>query len=129
MTQGFAIIGALLLAAMATPAVASQSLEGRWVNAKRSVIVNVTRCGNAYCAAVSWASARNRAKGASPGTQVLSDMRPQGGGIYKGRAFEPKRKISGSATVRQLGPDTMVVKGCAVAGLLCKEQRWTRVSS
>ena len=36
--------------------------------------------------------------------------------------------IHGSATVRQVGPDTMVVKGCAVIGLFCSEQRWTRVS-
>ena len=43
--------------------------------------------------------------------------------------FEPKRGLSGSATVRQLGPNVMVVKGCAVAGLICKEQRWTRVDS
>ena len=35
--------------------------------------------------------------------------------------------MNGSATVRQVGPNRMVVKGCALAGLLCKEQRWTRV--
>jgi uncharacterized protein (DUF2147 family) len=97
-------------------------------NPKRSVIVNVERCGEAYCGTVSWASKKNRAKGAEPGTRVLSDLRHQGAGVYKGRAYEPKREIRGSATVRQLGPNTMVVKGCAIAGLFCKEQRWTRIS-
>lgn len=106
----------------------AQALEGKWANAKRSVIVHVAKCGEAYCGTVSWASAKNRQKGAEPGTRVLSDLRPAGGGIYKGKAFEPKRNIHGSATVRQLGPDTMVVKGCAVIGLFCSEQRWTRVS-
>ena len=62
------------------------------------------------------------------GTRILSDLRPAGGGVYKGRAFEPKRNIRGSATVRQVGPNVMVVKGCAVLGVLCKEQRWTRIS-
>lgn len=123
-----AALAALSLASVPAGAAAAQSLEGRWANAKRSVIVKVARCGNAYCGTVAWASAKNRAKGATPGTPVLTDMRPQGGGLYKGRAFEPKRNISGSATVRQLGPNTMVVKGCAVLGMLCKEQRWTRVS-
>ena len=113
--------------ALAAPA-SAQALEGKWANPKRSVIVNVARCGEAYCGTVSWASAKNRAKGTEPGTRVLSDLRHQGAGIYKGRAYEPKREIRGSATVRQLGPNTMVVKGCAVAGLFCKEQRWTRVS-
>ncbi len=59
---------------------------------------------------------------------MLSDLRRVGDGTYKGKAYEPKRNIRGSATVRQIGSDTMVVKGCAVLGMLCKEQRWTRVS-
>jgi len=120
---------ALGLLALAAPALASsQSLEGRWANPKRSVIVSVSRCGEAYCGTVSWANAHNREKGTTPGTRVLSDLRPAGEGIYKGRAFEPKRDISGSATVRQVSPDVMIVKGCAVMGLFCKEQRWTRIS-
>jgi uncharacterized protein (DUF2147 family) len=120
---------AVVLIAVSAPAMASsQALEGRWANAKRSVIVNVSRCGDAYCGTISWASAHNREKGTTPGIRVLSDLKPAGEGVYKGRAFEPKRDISGSATVRQVGPDVMIVKGCAVMGLFCKEQRWTRIS-
>lgn len=112
-----------------TPAAASaQALEGKWTNPKRSVIVHVARCGDAYCGTVSWASEKNREKGTEPGTRVLSELRPKGDGTYKGRAYEPKHNITGSATVRQVSPNVMVVRGCAVVGLLCKEQRWTRVS-
>lgn len=121
-------------AALGSPAYASaQPLEGRWTNPKRSVIVNVARCGDAYCGTVSWATAKNREKVADNGrkligTRILSDLRPAGENVYRGKAYEPKRNIRGSATVRQIGPDTMVVKGCAVLGMLCKEQRWTRIS-
>jgi uncharacterized protein (DUF2147 family) len=120
----------LVLLAIAAPVSASAqaTLEGHWANPRHSVIVNVTRCGDAYCGTVSWASAKNRERGTTPGTRVLSDLRPAGEGVYKGSAFEPKRDIHGSATVRQIGPNVMVVKGCAVMGLFCKEQRWTRVS-
>jgi uncharacterized protein (DUF2147 family) len=121
-------ITAVAVALGASAPASAQALEGKWANPKRSVIVNVARCGEAYCGTVSWASAKNRAKGAEPGTRVLSDLRHQGDGVYKGRAYEPKREIRGSAIVHQVGPNTMVVKGCAVAGLFCKEQRWTRVS-
>jgi uncharacterized protein (DUF2147 family) len=110
-----------------SPALA-QAIEGKWANQKRSVIVHVARCGDAYCGTVSWASAKNREKGAEPGTRVLTELRPAGDGSYKGKAYEPKRNIRGSATVRQVGPDTMVVRGCAVLGMFCSEQRWTRVS-
>lgn len=121
---------ALVLFAIAAPVTASAqaTIEGRWANPHRSVIVNVAPCGSAYCGTVSWATERNRAKGTTPGTRVLSDLRPAGDGTYRGSAFEPKRQVHGSATVRQLGPDVMIVKGCAVLGLICTEQRWTRVS-
>jgi uncharacterized protein (DUF2147 family) len=120
--------------ALGAPASASaQALDGKWTNPKRNVIVNVARCGSAYCGTVSWASEKTREKVAQNGrkllgTRILSDLRPAGDGVYKGRAFEPKRNIRGSAIVRQVGPNVMVVKGCAVMGVLCKEQRWTRVS-
>ena len=99
------------------------------------MIITVDRCGNAYCGKVVWASDKaktNARKGGTPnlvGTQILSDARPVGNGVYKGRAFVPKRKIRAAATIRQTGPNTMVVEGCALGGLLCKEQRWTRVVS
>jgi uncharacterized protein (DUF2147 family) len=109
-------------------ATAQAALEGKWANPKRSVIVNVTRCGNAYCGTVGWANANNRGKGVTPGTRVLSDLRPAGDGIYKGQAYDPKRGMGGSATVHQSGPNVMIVKGCVIAGLFCKEQRWTRIS-
>ena len=119
---------AAAVVAFSPTAASAQALEGRWTNPKRNVIVQVARCGDAYCGTVSWASAKNREKGTEPGTRVLSNLRSQGAGVYKGKAYEPKRNITGSATVRQVSPDVMVVKGCAIIGLLCKEQRWTRVS-
>ena len=120
----------LVLTAIAVPVCASAqaALEGKWANPKKSVIVNVAKCGDALCGTVSWASAKNRDKGATPGTRVLSDLKPLGDGTYRGRAYEPKRKINGSAIVSQQGPNVMVVKGCALMNLICKEQRWTRVS-
>ena len=121
-------IAAAAVALGATTPAYAQALEGKWANAKRSVIVQVAKCGDAYCGTVSWASVKNREKGAEPGTRVLSDLRRASDGTFKGKAYEPKRNIRGSATVRQLGPDTMVVKGCAVFGVFCSEQRWTRIS-
>lgn len=129
----FVGIAAILAAAVPSSAVAKSSVEGRWANPKKSVIVSVSRCGGAYCGTVAWANEKTRGKVADKGrkligTRILSDLKPAGGGVYKGRAYEPKRNLSGSATVRQVSPDVMLVKGCAVLGMLCKEQRWTRVS-
>jgi uncharacterized protein (DUF2147 family) len=120
---------AVVAAAIALPAAAfAAPIEGKWKNAKGTVVVRVAPCGPAHCGTVAWASAHNRGEGVTPGTRVLSDLRPTGDGTYKGRAFEPKRDIAGSATVRQAGPNVMVVRACAIMGFICTEQRWTRVS-
>ena len=127
---------ALLLAIGSIPATASAkaALEGHWRNPKGSVTVKLAPCGDAWCGIVVDASAKAKAsarKGGTPqliGTRILSGVRPAGSGKYKGRAFDPKRNIHAPATIRLLGPSTLVVKGCVLRGIICKEQRWTRIS-
>jgi uncharacterized protein (DUF2147 family) len=128
MKRILARIALITLAATVPVTASAQALEGKWRNPKGSVVVNVAPCGDAYCGTVSWANAKNQEKGATPGTRVLSDLKPTGKGVYRGRAYEPKRNLRGSATVRQVGPDQMIVKGCVIGGLICKAQRWTRIS-
>jgi uncharacterized protein (DUF2147 family) len=70
-------------------------------------------------------------KGGTPnliGTQILSGVRPAGEDVFKGQAFDAKRNIRVPATIRVIGPSTLSVKGCIIGGLICKEQRWTRIS-
>ena len=127
---------ALLAALAAVPATASAkaALEGQWRNPKGSVTVRLAPCGDGWCGTVVDASSKAKAtarKGGTPhliGTRILSGVRPSGGGEYKGRAFDPKRNLHAPATIRLLGPSTLVVKGCVLRGIICKEQRWKKVS-
>ena len=126
----------LVLLALAVPVTASAqaAIEGQWQNPKGSVVVRLASCGDAYCGTVVRASDKAKAtarKGGTAnlvGTRILSDLRPVGGGTFRGKAFDPKRNIRAPATIRLLGPSTLVVKGCLIGGIICKEQRWTRVS-
>ena len=127
---------ALIAVAAAVPVTASAqaALEGHWKNPKGSVVVRVASCGDAYCGVVVEASDKAKAsarKGGTPmliGTRILSGMKATGNGTFRGQAFDPKRNIRAPATVRLVGPSTLVVKGCVLSGIICKEQRWTRVS-
>jgi len=128
---------ALLFLALSMPFAASAqaAIEGHWVNPKGNVVVRVAPCGDAYCGTVIKASrhaqesARNGGTPHLIGTQILTGLRPNGDGTFKGRVFDPKRNIRAPATIRLEGENAITVKGCAIAGmLLCKEQRWTRVS-
>jgi uncharacterized protein (DUF2147 family) len=129
-------IGALLaLALLAVPASAQSSgFEGRWANPKHTTIVNVSRCGGEdYCAVVVTASAKaqaNARKGGTThfiGTEILR-VREAGNGLFKGTAFDPESNMHVSATVRVLGPGQMEIKGCALLGLICESQRWSKIS-
>src|SRR5206468_12720648 len=117
--------------AVATP---SAGFEGHWTNPKHTTVVNVSRCGgNAYCAVVLRASAKaqaNARKGGTMhfiGTEILR-VRPAGDGTFKGTAFDPESNMHVSATVTVLGAGQMEIKGCALFGLVCQAQRWTKVS-
>lgn len=114
---------------------ANASIEGQWRNPKDSVVVTVAPCGNrAWCGTVARASEKFKAGARRGGTanvvgsKLLTGLKPDGKGGYKGRVYLPKHRIHANAIVRSAGANTMIVKGCAVAGLLCKEQRWTRVN-
>lgn len=132
MMKTVAFLASLFLAA--APA-SAQALEGQWTNYKKNVVVQVERCGSAYCGRVVQASAKAKEKarkGGTPnlvGTQILTGLVPTGAGKFKGRAFVPKRNIHATATVRQVSDDVMQVQGCVLGGLLCDSERWTRVIS
>jgi uncharacterized protein (DUF2147 family) len=132
MMKTVAFLASLFLAA--APA-SAQALEGQWTNYKKNVVVQVERCGTAYCGRVVQASAKAKEKarrGGTPnlvGTQILTGLTPVGNGKFRGRAFVPKRNIHATATVRQVSDDVMQVQGCVLGGLLCDSERWTRVVS
>jgi uncharacterized protein (DUF2147 family) len=129
------LLPALTAALLALPsaALAKAPIEGRWTNPKGNVTVRIGACGDGYCATVIDATAKAKAtarKGGTSnliGTQVMSDFKAGGNGVYKGRAFDPKRNIRAPATIRMIGDSTLVVKGCLIGGLICKEQRWKKV--
>ena len=134
-SRSLAGAAALALAMAASPAFAQpDALLGQWENPKHSMVVDVSRCSlDDYCAVVIKASAKaeaNARKGGTEhfiGTEILR-VRDQGGRTFKGTAFDPESNMHVSAIVRVLGPGVMEMKGCALLGLVCEEQRWTKVN-
>lgn len=126
----------LVLAAAAAVTITAgpaDPLSGRWRNAKGSVTVIIKPCGRGWCGVVVDATAKAKQsarQGGTPvlvGTEVLSGVHRAGANDYKGRVFDPKRKIHASATLRLISPRSLEVSGCVFAGIICKEQQWTRL--
>lgn len=131
------LLTATLIAAT-TPALGAPghaTIEGNWTNPKHSVTVRIARCGAALCGRVISANAHARAKAAAGGTgrlvgtELMSDLRPAGAGEWRGSVFVPDRNVRADGTLRLVSPRTLEVEGCALGGILCKSQQWTRVAS
>jgi uncharacterized protein (DUF2147 family) len=130
------IPGALftLLSAASQGATPSSGFEGHWENPKHTTVVNVSLCGGGqeYCAVVLKASAKtqeNARKGGTEhfiGTEILR-VHAVGPGTFEGTAFDPESNRHVDATVHLVGPGVMELKACAMMGLICQQQRWTRV--
>lgn len=126
---------AVAFALVAAPAAAGGAvpIAGKWSNPKNSVVIDVAPCGAAWCGTVTWASAKAKADAAKGGTsrligtRLIRDLHPAGAGKWKGKVYLPKRDMHANGTIRLAGRDTLVVEGCALAGIVCKEQRWSRV--
>ena len=126
----------LSAALLASPALAASPIEGQWTNPARSVTVRIAPCGgNLLCGRVTSATSDARAKAAAAGTprlvgtELMSRLVPAGGGAWQGEFFVPDRNVRAPGELRLLGPRTLEIEGCAVAGILCKTQQWTRVAA
>ena len=50
-------------------------------------------------------------------------LKPKSSGVLTGTAFDPKRNLSYSITLK-VAPQKLVTRGCIVGGLLCKTVNW-----
>ena len=83
------------------------------------------------CGKVAWASARGRrevSKNAPNvvGTTVLTGVHPDRG-HWAGSLYIPDDDIHVAANLQPLGGRQMKLTGCAILGIFCRTQVWTRV--
>lgn len=107
-----------------------------WRNPSNSVHVRAAPCGQGgMCATVIWASDKAKADarrgGTDPliGAQLFQNFKIVREGEWKGTVFVPDINQRFSGTITVVDENTIVGKGCALLGLICKSQTWTRVRS
>ena len=127
--QKIAALPALLALTAAQPA-AHAPIEGYWKNPIGSAIIAIGPCGDALCGKVVWASARGQREASTStshvvGTVVLTGLKPTGQ-RWTGTLFIPDDNVHVAARLELLGSRELKLTGCALAGLLCRSQIWTR---
>jgi len=92
--------------------------------------VDVTMCGAKICGSLTKAFDGSGAEMDSDnvGKAVIWDMVKTGNGSYGKGTIHSFDRDQDYSSKMQLNGNSMVVKGCALGGLVCRGQTWTRVN-
>ena|SRR5438874_2111313 len=128
--KAVASIGLAIAAATVAQPRATAPVEGLWKNPIGSAIIAIAPCGGALCGKVVWASARGQREASTStshvvGTTVLTGLKPTHD-RWTGTLFIPDDNVHVSARLELSNDRELKLTGCAVAGLFCRSQIWTR---
>lgn len=112
-----------MAAGFSSPAGASGGdIFGTWLRDDGNARVRVAPCGSAICATNVWI--RDPAKQSEKVGDRLEFTIKRGGDGWRGKAYDPQRNLSFSATLSADG-DAMTTKGCMLA-VVCRTTNWQR---
>jgi uncharacterized protein (DUF2147 family) len=118
-------------------------LIGNWLTENGRSRVRIADCGGALCGTIVWLKEPNDPETGKPktdknnadagqrgrpliGVPIVLGMRPSGADKWTGQVYnaEDGKTYSGSITAQ--GANALKLEGCALGGLICKGQTWTR---
>jgi uncharacterized protein (DUF2147 family) len=108
-------------------------IEGVWRNRPGTLVVRIAPCGSALCGTVINAtedaqeSVRKAGTAQLIGTKVLTNLHRTAGRVYSGEVFNPNLNIHAAGTITLVSPSVLLVKGCVLVGLICRQQHWSRI--
>jgi uncharacterized protein (DUF2147 family) len=100
---------------------ADNSPLGVWLTEEKEGKVRIEQCGANLCGySVDKKTSQNR-------EQVLINMKP-GKDKWSGRIFDPNSGSTYDSTIVLKGSNSLRVQGCAMGGMFCGGQTWTRLN-
>ena len=131
---------ALAALALASPLLAAQPVEGKWMTQDRDAIITIADCGKSLCGRISkflvappqGADQRDvNNKNAKLRSRKLLGMAiltgfAEDGDEWRGQIYDPKSGKTYRSVIRRVNASTLEVKGCI--GPFCQSQTWKRVS-
>ena len=142
-TIRFGLFAAAALA-VASPALVADP-HGVWLTEPGTSRIRIADCGGALCGTIVWLKDPNDAETQKPkldkfnadaskrsrplmGVTIVIGMKPAGTDKWSGQVYnaEDGKTYSGSVTMQ--GANALKLEGCALGGLLCKAQTWSRVN-
>jgi uncharacterized protein (DUF2147 family) len=104
------------------PVKPANSPLGIWLTEQKEGKIRIEPCGGNLCGySIDPKTNLNR-------TQILIDMKPDKDSKWSGHIFDPKSGSTYDSTIALKSPDSLRVQGCALGGLFCGGQTWSRVN-
>ena len=118
---------------------------GTWLTQTGGSRIRVADCGGALCGTIVWLKEpidpdtgkpktdknnSDTAKRSRPllGVQIVLGMKPAGAGKWTGQVYNAEDGKTYSGNLTYSGGDSLQLQGCALGGLVCKSQTWTKVN-
>jgi uncharacterized protein (DUF2147 family) len=137
-------VAALLAVANSGSALAADP-NGTWLTQTGTSRIRVADCGGALCGTIVWLKEPNDPDTGKPktdknnsdaskrsrpllGTQIVLGMKPAGADKWTGQVYNAEDGKTYSGNLTYSGGGSLQLQGCALGGLVCKSQTWTRVN-
>ena len=119
--------------------------NGTWLTQTGGSRIRMADCGGALCGTIVWLKEPNDPDTGKPkldkhnsdaskrtrpliGVQIVLGMKPAGAGKWTGQVYNAEDGKTYSGNLTFTGGDSLQLQGCALGGLVCKSQTWTKVN-
>ena len=138
-------VAAIALAVLGLAGPACADPIGTWLTENGRSRVKVADCGGALCGTIVWLKEPNDPETGRPktdknnadagkrsrpliGVPIVISMRPNGSNKWSGQVYNAEDGKTYSGNLTEQGPNAVRLEGCALGGLVCKGQNWTRAN-
>jgi uncharacterized protein (DUF2147 family) len=137
------LLAAALLIATGTGTALAADPIGTWLTQGGNSRIRIADCGGALCGTIVWLKEPNDPETGKPktdknnsdaarrsrpliGVQIVLGMKPAGADKWSGQVYNAEDGKTYSGNLTYSGGDALQLQGCALGGLVCKGQAWTK---
>lgn len=145
MKMGRYLALAAMLALAGSEAALAADPTGVWLVQAGTSRIRVADCGGALCGTIVWLKEPNDPDTGKPktdknnsdaskrsrpllGVQIVLGMKPAGADKWTGQVYNAEDGKTYSGNLTFSGGSSLQLQGCALGGLVCKGQTWTKVN-
>ena len=145
MRLGRYLFAVALLALTGSEGALAADPTGTWLTQTGGSRIKVADCGGALCGTIIWLKEPNDPDTGKPktdknnsdaakrsrlllGVQIVLGMKPAGADKWTGQVYNAEDGKTYSGNLTFSGGNSLQLQGCALGGLVCKGQTWTKVN-